>query len=104
MATHADTFASVTLTDFHNRPGAIVDQSQQAPVVLTKHNRRYAAVVSIDYLDRAAAAIAALHANRRVITSETMTDDDAARLEASLPSEAEAGAKLYDWQDQRKIP
>ena len=97
MATNAESFASVALTDFHNHPGTVVDQSQHGPVVLTKNRRRYAAVVSIDYLDRAAAALEALHANRRVFTSETMTDDDAARIEASLPSEAEIAAGRFDW-------
>ena len=96
MATRADVFAKVALTDFHNHPGTVIDQSQQAPVVLTKNRRNYAAVVSIDYLDRAAAALATLHANRRVITSETMTDDEASRLEASIPSEAEIASGRYD--------
>jgi len=100
MATHAESFASVALTDFHNHPGTVVDQSQQGPVVLTKNRRRYAAVVSIDYLERAAAALEAMHANRRVITSETMTDDDAARIEASLPSDAEIAGGCFDWQQQ----
>ncbi|WP_242121186.1 type II toxin-antitoxin system prevent-host-death family antitoxin [Sphingomonas lacusdianchii] len=100
MAATAESFASVALTDFHNHPGTVIDQSQQAPVVLTKNKRRYAAVVSIDYLERATAALEALHANRRVLTSETMTDDDAARLETSLPSEAELASGRYDWQDR----
>lgn len=100
MATQPEAFASVALTDFHNHPGTVVDQSQQGPVVLTKNRRRYAAVVSIDYLDRAAAALAALHANRRVFTTESMTDDDAARIEASIPSDAEIAAGRYDWQDR----
>jgi len=98
MATNAESFVSVALTDCHNHPGTVVEQSQHGPVVLTKNRRRYAAVVSIDYLDRAAAALEALHANRRVFTSETMTDDDAARIEASLPSEAEIAAGRFDWQ------
>ncbi len=100
MATNAESFASVALTDFHNHPGTVVDQSQQAPIVLTKNKRRYAAVVSIDYLERATAALAAQHANRRVLTSETMTDDDAARLEASFASEVEVASGRYDWQDR----
>lgn len=100
MASHANIPASVALTEFHNNPGIIIDQSQRAPVVLTKNKRRYAAVVSIDYLERAEAALAAVHANRRVITSETMTDADTARLEASLPSDAEITSGLYDWQRQ----
>lgn len=100
MATNAESFASVALTDFHNHPGAVIDQSQQAPVVLTKNKRRYAAVVSIDYLERAAAALEAVHANRRVFTSETMTDDDASRLEASFASDDEVASGRHDWQDR----
>ncbi|MGN7161785.1 hypothetical protein ACTHQV_18155, partial [Sphingomonas sp. SAFR-052] len=39
MATNAESFVSMALTDFHDHPGTIIDQSQQAPVVLTKHKR-----------------------------------------------------------------
>ena len=67
MATNVESFVSVTLTDFHDHPGTLVDQSQQSLVVLTKHKRRYAAVVSIDFLERANAALGAQHANRRVL-------------------------------------
>ena len=42
-----------------------------------------------DYLDRAEAALRAIHGNRRVYTEGTFPDDFAARLEASLPTEAE---------------
>jgi prevent-host-death family protein len=100
MVTHVDSFASVALTYFHNHLGTVVDQSQQGPVVLTKNRRRYAAVVSIDYLERAAAVLEAMRANRRVITSETMTDGDAARIEASLPSDAEIAGSCFNWQQQ----
>ena len=47
---------TVNLTDFHKTPGVYVDKSQLAPVILTKRNRRFAAVVSADYLDRAEVA------------------------------------------------
>jgi prevent-host-death family protein len=100
MATQPEAFASVAVTDFYNHPGTVVDQSQQGPVVLTKNRRRYAAVVSIDFLDRAATALAALHANRRVFTTESMTDDEAARIEASISSDAEIAAGRYDGQDR----
>jgi hypothetical protein len=100
MATNAESLVSVALTDFHDHPGTIVDQSQQALVVLTKHKRRYAAVVSIDFLERANAALEAQHANRRVLTRETITDIDAARLEASFASEAEVASGRFDWQDR----
>lgn len=80
---------TVNLTDFHKTPGVYVDKSQLAPVILTKRNRRFAAVVSADYLDRAEAALRAIHGNRRVYTEGTFPDDFAARLEASLPTEAE---------------
>ena len=75
----------------HIGPTALdpVDKSQLAPVILTKRNRRFAAVVSADYLDRAEAALRAIHGNRRVYTEGTFPDDFAARLEASLPTEAE---------------
>ncbi len=80
---------TVNLTDFHKTPGVYVDKSPPAPVILTKRNRRFAAVVSADYLDRAEAALRAIHGNRRVYTEGTFPDDFAARLEASLQTEAE---------------
>lgn len=57
-------------------------------------------MVSIDFLDRAQAAIAALHAHRTVITSATMSDDDAARLESSFPGDEEIAAGHYNWERQ----
>lgn len=86
-------FESVKLTDAHNNLGRIVDACQHAPVILQKHQRNRAAVVSIEFLQ---SAIAALHGNREVITTETMTDDQKARLEAARPSDAEIAADRWD--------
>ena len=95
MATRADD-DTVNLTDFHKSPGVYVDQSQTRPVILTKHKRPFAAVVSAQWLEHAEAALAALHGNRRVYSEGTFPNDFAARLEASLPSDAEIAADRWD--------
>ncbi|PZU05729.1 MAG: prevent-host-death family protein [Sphingobium sp.] len=87
---------TVSLTDFHKSPGVYVDQSQTRPVILTKHKRPFAAVVSAQWLEHAEAALATLHGNRRVYSEGTFPNDFAARLEASLPSEAELAAGQWD--------
>jgi hypothetical protein len=79
-------FAAVRLTDAHNRLGRIIDESQRGPVILQKHQRPHAAVVSMHFLEQ---ALDALHGHRQVITPETMTNEQKADLEAGWPSDAE---------------
>ena len=88
-------FVSVKLTDAHNRLGQIVDDCQRDPVILQKHQRNRAAVVSMDFLEQ---ALEALHGHREVITPETMTDDQKTDLATSWPSAAELAADR--WADE----
>lgn len=88
-------FVSIKLTDAHNRLGQIVDDCQHEPVILRKHQRNRAAVVSMAFLEQ---ALDALHGHREVITPETMTDDQKADLATSWPSAAEQATGR--WNDE----
>jgi prevent-host-death family protein len=68
--------ARVALTDFHAKPGEIIDRSQAGPVTLTKRNRAYAVVVSADWFERAEEALRAHHGNRRVLVSDDLSAAD----------------------------
>lgn len=68
--------SSVALTEFHAKPGEVIDRSQAGPITLTKRNRAYAVVVSADWFDRAEQAMAARHGNRRVVAAENLSDED----------------------------
>ncbi|MBC7580837.1 MAG: type II toxin-antitoxin system Phd/YefM family antitoxin [Tardiphaga sp.] len=91
-----DQFTAVKLTDAHNRLGQIVDDCQREPVILQKHQRPRAAIVSMEFLEH---ALEALHGYREVITTETMTDEQKAHLEAARPSAEEIAADK--WDDER---
>lgn len=86
-------FVSIKLTDAHNRLGQIVDDCQLEPVILRKHQRNRAAVVSMTFLEQ---ALDALHGHREIITPETMTDDQKADLATSWPSADEQAADRWD--------
>lgn len=95
MAIRADD-DTVDLTDFHTSPAVHVDRSQAGPVVLTRHGHPVAAVVSARWFDRAKAALAVVHGNRRVYGEGTFPNDFAARLDASLPDDAALAADRWD--------
>ena len=86
-------FTAVKLTEAHNRLGQIVDDCQREPVILQKHQRPRAAIVSMEFLEH---ALEALHGYREVLTTETMTDEQKADLEAARPSAAEIAADRWD--------
>lgn len=88
-----DHFTAVKLTDAHNRLGPIVDDCQREPVILMKHKRARAAIVSMEFLEH---ALEALHGYREVILSEAMTDEQKAHIEAARPSAAEIAADRWD--------
>jgi hypothetical protein len=88
-------FVSIKLTDAHNRLGQIVDDCQLEPVILRKHQRNRAAVVSMTFLEQ---ALEALHGHREVITPETMTDEQKADLATSWPSADELATGR--WRDE----
>lgn len=88
-----DHFPAVKLTDAHNRLGQIVDDCQREPVILRKHQRARAAIVSMEFLEH---ALEALHGYREVINAETMTNEQKAHLEAARPSAAEIAADKWD--------
>lgn len=87
---------SVALTAFHAKPGETIDQSQSAPVKLTKHNRTYAVVVSADWFARAEAAIDVAHGNRRLLDAHDLSDGDRDFIMRSGPSAEEI--KANEWQ------
>ncbi|VWX51060.1 Antitoxin [Novosphingobium sp. 9U] len=89
-------YAAVRLTDAHNRLGQIVDDCQREPVILQKHQRARAAIVSMEFLEH---ALHAIHGYREVITPETMTDEQKAHLEASRPSAEDL--ETDTWADER---
>jgi len=86
-------FTAVKLTEAHNRLGQIVDDCQREPIILQKHQRPRAAIVSMEFLKH---ALDALHGYREVITPETMTDEQKAHLEAARPGAAEIAADTWD--------
>ncbi|WP_371424516.1 hypothetical protein [Tardiphaga sp.] len=88
-----DQFTAVKLTDAHNRLGQIVDDCQREPVILYKHRRPRAAIVSMEFLEH---ALEALHGYREVIATETMADEQMVHLEAVRPSAAEIVADKWD--------
>jgi len=88
-----DHFPAVKLTEAHNRLGQIVDDCQREPVILSKHQRPRAAIVSMEFLEH---ALEALHGYREVISAETMTDEQKAHLEAARPSAGEIAADKWD--------
>ena len=79
-------YPSVKLTEAHNRLGQIVDECQREPIILRKHDRNRAAIVSMDFLEE---ALDALHGHRRVTRTETLTDDQKADIRAALPTNDE---------------
>ena len=92
-------FAAVRLTDAHSRLGQIVDDCQREPVILQKHQRARAAIVSMEFLEH---ALDALHGYREVITPETTTDEQKAHLETSRPSAEDLAVDT--WADDRDDP
>ncbi|MEA3040577.1 MAG: hypothetical protein QOC65_66 [Sphingomonadales bacterium] len=88
-------YTAVKLTEAHNRLGQIVDDCQRGPIILEKHKRPRAAIVSVDFLEE---ALTALHGYREVLTRETMTDEQKADLEAARPSAAEIASGR--WADE----
>ena len=81
--------ARVALTEFHNRPGEIIDRSQAGPVTLTKRNRPYAVVVSAEWFGRAARAMEELHGHRRVLDAGNLADADRDFIMAHGPTDDE---------------
>lgn len=90
-----DTATAVSLTDFHNKPGAFIDSSQRHPVVLTKRNRPYAYLVSADFFERAAEAMNALHGNRRVLTADEIDTETDQFLTEFGPTATEVAGQTW---------
>ena len=78
--------AKVTLTNFHNATGEILDMGLRAPVTITKHGRPHMTFVDAGYFERLE-EIAAL--DRKHIASADMPDDVAALIASQIPSEDE---------------
>ena len=81
--------ATIALTDFHNRPGEVIDRSQAGPVRLTKRNRPFAFVVSADWFERAERALEELHGRRRVLDAQSLDPADRAFIMANGPDDEE---------------
>ena len=84
--------AKVTLTNFHNATGEILDMGLRAPVTITKHGRPHMTFVDAGYFERleeiaAGNILAAL--DRKHIASVDMPDDVAALIASQIPSEEE---------------
>lgn len=87
--------ATVALTDFHSRPGEVIDRSQAGPITLTKRNRPYAVVVSADWFGRAERAMDELHGRRRVLDAGDLHDADRDFIMAHGPTNEELGTGTW---------
>lgn len=90
-----DNATSVSLTDFHHKPGAFIDSSQLQPVALTKRNRPYAYVVSAAFYQQAAEAMAALHGHRQVIAADELDPQTDRFLSEFGPSAEEIASDTW---------
>lgn len=86
---------TVPLTEFHNRPGEVLDRSQAGPITLTKRNRPYAVVVSADWFGRAEKALDALRGHRRVVDAHDLSDADREFLIAHGPTADEVETNTW---------
>jgi len=85
-------FTAVKLTDAHNHLSQIVDDCQRQPIILQKHRRPRAAIVSMAFLEH---ALEALHGYREIMDPEMMTDDQKADLATSWPTDAEVASDSW---------
>ena len=74
----------VTSVELHKKLGQTIDAAQREPVVVTKHGRPHAVIVSAAYFEQLQRAV------RRARLTGSLTPEEAAAAEAAaVPSEPE---------------
>ena len=92
--------AKVTLTNFHNSTGEILDMGLRSPVTITKHGRPHMTFVDARYfarLEEIAGGNILKALDRKHIASIDMPDDIAGLIASQMPTEEEiAGGQWKD--------